>query len=608
MKLFLNRTTAALFALRSPAQTLFTALVLVALIGLEWTGRTAKTDVQDIVYALFLLGLCGVVAVWHRRRPLVWVDWAMARGSRLFRWTKALRYDHGIDFRGSPAFPNRIPLSAWFLGFGLIFWAAVGVLVWEWVPGGWRAVGVKTSYLLYLTVMVVVWMVLLTGLMGGLFLPLMTLDRRLQNLFGDSDRRLVVFVLSVSYLFVVTAAAAFVPVVAPLAVCAVAVGVAFGWAARSDQSQIAILWRGARNGVVYAVPIHRAIAGGAGLLLLAFVALLINGRCGRLLTHVEPTDTMPLTASLAALVAWTVPGLIAFAFLRIREKQRNDPANRTPTRLHLQNRLSVAAGELATRTIASWSWNVTQETGRARTEDLSLELVHPELSEATEFDPQWPLKVTPTDLENPLVKDRLIRRDEIHLRRQLFRGLNKLIKRGVEVRKEKGGGFWLAPHWWFIEGLGREDGGKSRRTDDGSESELLRRIGPPFSEVFGERPRQHLHQVLRAVQIDVIYIEDGVPLKSLTKVLRAVFEIYDVHAGKKIVDDHSFQGIPKVRCMVHEFSPTRTIPPVSHYRQPKFDDLSRGRVLHIFRDKGEYEEVIETPRDFDYVPSPALVG
>jgi hypothetical protein len=607
MKLLTTLTSAAL-PLRSSAQVLFTAVVLAAVVGLELAGRSARSDAQDSIYGLVLVGLVGLVAVWHRRRPLAWVDWLAARSARLLRWLRGWRYDHGIDFRGAPPLPRRVPRAVWVLAGGLLAWAAVGVVIWDLVPGGWRTVGVKTSYVLYLLVMVFGWAVLITGLMAGLFLPMVALDRRLMDSVSDSDRRLLVLFTAVSYLIAVTAAAAMVPVVTPLVVCGVAVGVAVGWAARPDQSEIAILWRGAKGGPVFAVPVHRVIAGGVAVLVLGLIALVTNGRTGRLLSHVEPADAMPFTASLAALVAWTAPGLLLLLLVRVREKRRTDPANRTPPSVHLTNKLSPEAGEQARRVLAGWGWAVRTAPARPADDDVPIVLVHPELSEATEFDPQWPLKVAPAALAIPEVKDRLARRDEIRLRRRVFRGLDRLIKRGIAARGgKKGGGFWLAPHWWFIDGLGREDGGKAKRTEDG-ESELLRRIGPSFAEVFGERPRQHLHRMLRAVQVDVIYVEDGVPLKSLTKVMRAVFEVYDVHGGKKVVDDHCFRGIPKVRVMVHEFSPVKPLEPVSGYRQPKFDDLSRGRVLHVFRDKGDHEEVGDMPRDFDYVPSPVLVG
>ncbi len=607
MKL-LSSLASAILPVQSSVQAVFTALVVVAVVGLEWAGRTAHTDVQDVVYALMLVGLGGVVAVWHRRRPLPWVDWLGERGARLLRRLKAWRYEHGIDFRGAPPLPRKLPRVVWVIAAGLVVWAAAGPLVWEWVPGGWRTVGAKTSYVAYLVVLLAVWAVLLTGLMAGLFLPLVSLDRRLTDAIGDSDRRLVVLALSVSYLFVVTAAAAFVPVVAPLAVCGLAAGLAFGWAMRSDVGGVAVLWRRGRNGAVFAIPLHRVVAGGAAGLLLAFVALVLNGRGGRLLTPLEAGDAMPLTASLAALTIWTVPGLILLALFRVREKRRTDPANRTPPTVHVRNRLSAVAGERAARTFTGWGWAV--RSGEPHADDIRVELVHPELSEATEFNPVWPLKIAPADLDNPLVKERLERRDEIRLRRRVFRGLTAALKRAMADRKDRGGGFLLAPHWWFVGGLVREDGETRRRSADG-DLDPPRRVGPPYTEVFGVRPRQHLHRVLQAVQIDLIYVEDGVSLKSLERVFRAVFELYDVHAGQRRVDDHSFRGIPKVRVMVHEFSPLK--PPAETavtYRMPKFDDMNRGRVLHIFRDKGDHEELIDTPRDFDYVPSPSpmLVG
>ena len=170
--------------------------------------------------------------------------------------------------------------------------------------------------------------------------------------------------------------------------------------------------------------------------------------------------------------------------------------------------------------------------------------------------------------------------------------------------RAQGGGYWLAPHWWFFNGLGREDGDASKRAEDGEGS--LRSVGPPFSSVFGRRSRQHLHQILRGVEIDVIYVEDGVNLKQIVQVFRAIFEIYDVHAGSKRVDDHSFVGIQKVRVVVHDLAPEKPLVAVK-YRQPKFDDLSRGRVLHIFRDRGDYQEVSDTPFDYSSEPSPLLM-
>lgn len=606
MKLLQSIDVLLRLPVRSWVQIGFTLAVLAAVVTLEFVGRRSTSDIQDSLYALVLLGLVGAVAVWHRRRPLAWVGWLLRRGAKLLKRLKTVRSAHGIDFRGTPTLPRRIPFGIWAGGVGLLLVTVGGAVVWEFAPGGWRAGGLYTSYVLYLAVVTVVWVLLLAALMAGLFLPMLILDRRLADSFADNDRRLVVFFTSLGYLFVVTAAAAFIPVVVPLVVCLFGVGVAVWWAAKPHLSDIAILWRNARTQTVYSVPMHRVVAALSSVVVLGLVAMVVNARGGRLFGSVEANDPMPLTASLAGLVAWTLPGLLVLLVSRVRDKQKADPANRDPMAVYLRNKLSPEAGQKAKAVLRGWGWTVRDGLDRPDPDDVHVQMVHPEVSEATEFDPVWPLKVSPADLDNPLVKERLERRDEIHLRRRMFKGLSKLLKKGYESRKGKGGGFWLAPHWWFIDGLGREEGGKSKRTEDG-EGDLLRRVGPPFDKAFGKRPRQYLHKVLRAVQVDVIYIEDGVPLKAVVKVLRQLLEVYDVHAGKKPVDDHTFRGIPKVRVMVHEFSPVKP-PTAVTYKQPKFDDLSRGRVLHLFKDKGDSEEVSDVPMDFDYVPSPMLVG
>ena len=41
-----------------------------------------------------------------------------------------------------------------------------------------------------------------------------------------------------------------------------------------------------------------------------------------------------------------------------------------------------------------------------------------------------------------------------------------------------------------------------------------------------------------------------------------------------------------------------------NYPEPRFEDLGRARILHVFRDRGEHEELIENPFDFSSSPVP----
>jgi hypothetical protein len=161
-----------------------------------------------------------------------------------------------------------------------------------------------------------------------------------------------------------------------------------------------------------------------------------------------------------------------------------------------------------------------------------------------------------------------------------------------------GGGFWLAPHWWFVEGVGREDADTA-----GEDAPPL--VGPAYSRVIPARARQHAHAVLRATHVDMIFVEDGVTFRNLERALRVLTELYDVHGGQRRAEELHFRGVPKVKVMIHEYEPGNPFRS-ELYPEPKFDDLSRVRVLHIFRDRGGHEELIEPP--FDWSSTPAPVG
>lgn len=603
MKLLASALTLSI-PVRASGQVLFSMGVISGLLALEILGRAFTSDVQDGLGALALITLAGAVAFWHRRRPLDWVSWLVKRVNRATDRLSKMKYEHGIDFRGTPPLPHRLPRFAWWITLVLFAWGAASVGVWYLLPGGWRAIGVQTSYVFYLLILLILWSLLFVGLLAGLFVPMMLLDRWLRESLSDSDRRVVLILAGFTYIFAITGAAAYFPVAGVMAVCAATAVIAAYWCIRPGHAELALLWKSRPSGRIYSVPAPRLIAGGVILLVIAYTDLILTGMSGRLLTSIEAEDSMPLTGSLAALVAWTTPGLIAILTARLYTVWRSNPSQRTPPTIHVQSPRASDSLERITAIVSKWGFRVRADDGKPKATEVGLVLVHPELSEATEFDPRWPLKVSFTDLQNGAVRERFVRRDEIQIRRRFFRGLRTLMKQARAEDRTQGGGYWLAPHWWFFNGLGREDGDATKRAEDGEGS--LRSVGPPFGSVFGRRVRQHLHRVLRAVEVDVIYIEDGVRLKQLVQVFRALLEIYDVHGGRKRVDDHSFVGIPKVRVVVHDLTPEKPLIVVK-YRQPKFDDLSRGRVLHIFRDRGDYEEVSDIPYDYSSEPSPLLM-
>jgi hypothetical protein len=584
-----------------PAGGWFTLAVCGFLLVLEVAGRYfAVTDFHDGLLGFALLVVVLAIAARHRRAPLGWVRGLGNWGRRLGESLAALRYDHGIDLRGTPPIPRRTPPAVWLVIFVLLLWGGLAAAAWVAFPTGWRAVGVYSSYTLYLVCLILLWAMLLTITFAGVFVPVAVLDRWLKRWLGDTDRRGAEVAAAVSYAVLVSAVAWVVPPAVVLGLClAVALGAWLVYLPKGKDGA-AVLWRSGPDRPVYAVPVRRVLALITLLASLLVFDVLLTAGGGRLFGPPRADDAMPITALFGTVAAWLIPMLLIVAALRLRSARRNDPARRTAPTTHVGGPDPVAVRR-ASAAIRAWGWRVRSAPAPRESGQVGVTVVPQELSEAKEFDPRWPLKVSVADLEAGEVKQRLDRRDEIQVRRQLFRGLQKLFKRAGAFKGPAGGGFWLAPHWWFVDGVGRED------ADANPEDNAPPLVGPPYSRVIPVRARQHAHAILRATQVDMIFVEDGVTFKNLERVLRVIAELYDVHGGKRPAEDLHFRGLPKVKVMIHEYEPGNPFRS-DQYPEPKFDDLSRVRVLHVFRDRGGHEERVEPPFDFSWSPAPVLVG
>ncbi|HEY3787660.1 MAG TPA: hypothetical protein VGL71_02340, partial [Urbifossiella sp.] len=251
----------------------------------------------------------------------------------------------------------------------------------------------------------------------------------------------------------------------------------------------------------------------------------------------------------------------------------------------------------ASAAIRSWGWRTQVQPTLRESGTVGVIVVNPGESEAAEFDPHWPLKVCREDLIEGNVRPRLERRDEIQVRRQFFRGLAKLFKRASSFKGPGGGGYWLAPHWWFIDGISREE------SDGREEQAAPPSVGPPYHRILAARSRQQIYRVLRATQVDMIFVEDGVGYRKIEKVIRVLMELYDVHGGKRKAEELHFRGLPKIRVMIHDYEPGNPFQS-NVYPEPKVDDLMRVRVLHVFRDRGGEAVEVEPPFDFSWSPAP----
>ncbi len=580
-----------------PAGGWFTLAICGFLVGLEIVGRYAATDFHDFLAGCALLIAIMAVVTRHRREPLGWVrgigNWSRWLGGSL----PILRYDHGLDFRGSPPVPRSSPPEAWILAAGLLVWSGLAAAAWAAFPSGWRQIGIYTSYTLYLFFLLVLWTILLAVTVVGVYVPVAVLDKWLKRWLGDTDRRGAEVAAVMVYAVLVSLIAWAIPPTWILGLCLVVSVLAWTIYLPKGSDGAAVLWRAGPDKPVYAVPFQRLIPLMAGLASLLVFAVLLTACGGRLFDPMRTDDSMPLTALCGAIAAWFMPGLLLVVGLRLLTARQSDPARKTVPTAHVDGSNTVDV-QRAAKAIAGWTWQVRFAPVRRERGQVGVVVVPQEQSEATEFDPRWPLKVSIADLENGKVKERLDRRDEIQVRRQLFRGLQKLFKRASEFKGPSGGGFWLAPHWWFLESMAREDA-------DNPDESAPTLVGPPYHRVIPSRARQHAYAVLRATQVDMIFVEDGVTFKNLERVLRVITELFDVHGGRRRAEELHFRGLPKVKVMIHEYEPGNPFRS-DIYPEPKFDDLSRVRVLHIFRDRGGHEERVEPPYDFSWTPAPAL--
>ena len=128
-------------------------------------------------------------------------------------------------------------------------------------------------------------------------------------------------------------------------------------------------------------------------------------------------------------------------------------------------------------------------------------------------------------------------------------------------------------------------------------------VGPAFHRVMTRAARHHLYQLMRALEIDLVFVEDGVKFRRLIKVFRRMFEVYDKHDGRKPAEDIHFVGLPGTRVMIHDFQLDEPFKSET-YPEPKYDYLGRARILHVFKDRNEQEDLIEPPFDITRTPVP----
>lgn len=180
----------------------------------------------------------------------------------------------------------------------------------------------------------------------------------------------------------------------------------------------------------------------------------------------------------------------------------------------------------------------------------------------------------------------------------MVRGLEFLFKRKARLNPTKGTGVWIALQYWYVTGMSRDES-----EPDEEASTLENNIGPEYHKLFPPETRFHFWEICEALQIDLILVEDGITFRRFVRVLRMMFEIYDMHSGQQRAEEMHFTGLPGVKVVLHEFDLAyQEKLGRDDYPEPNYDELARGRVMHIFKDREEHEERVEPPKVDDWVP------
>ena len=171
-------------------------------------------------------------------------------------------------------------------------------------------------------------------------------------------------------------------------------------------------------------------------------------------------------------------------------------------------------------------------------------------------------------------------------------------------RRDRGEGFLFAPHWWPSDRMYRD----TWHEDDLTEGSA----GPDFQHHYGQPARRLLRQLLRALAIDLVYIEDGVPSALLPRVFAALFHHYDATGGgqgarDQVLAERDLAAPPGVHLALQEIELDVPAKGLGPYKEPSYESLSRARVLLVLRVRGGADEEVEDNDPFAWSREPGWV-
>lgn len=579
---------------------------LVALVIMEVFGRQSTSDVGDALGVLGLTMLVLITLIWHREVGLGWVRSFLSAANRIVESLMDRQASIGIDFRAGTLDPFGYPRLLRVLLFATVSLAAIGCF-WNGVPmADLRGFLAGRFFVGYLFVLTVLWGALLFLIMTTLLLFCMLVhDAFVANSLDPTNRSLrgeaLTLALSAGALGLagffldpsVALAVSFALLAALLitAILPVTHPVKMVWKSRATGGElrgVSVRWLSAMEGI-------QLVMGVTAFSFLALGNITLNGTG-------PVSTTIPITDILGRVLAWTGAlgggAYLSFVLAMLWLGFRLDPRRPSRPSLHVTGIDSRDERRRVQRMYQAIGWDVRFDPAPPRRADVCIQLVEEAVPET--FGPtRWPLRVTREEVGRRVVLERMLRRDRVQKRRRLVKGLGRLFKIVAGRKFERGEGFWIGVHHWFVLGLSRDE--SEEDFDRYRDTWMRQHIGPSFSRCIDWPARQHLHHVLWCLDVDLIFLEDGVGFRGFEKVLRILFELYDTYGSSQRLEERMLRGIPKVRAIIQEVGLENEFSSDT-YPEPDYEDIGRARVLHIFKDRGGDVDLVETPADRDRVP------
>ena len=566
--------------------------------ALEVLGRTSPNEWVD---ALGVLGITLALTLAVGRLEEEERRVRLRRlGTRLRSKLAGWRLRSGLDLRGTPALQASHPWRyAWLLAGIAVSLVAVLASCSSW-PTGVRGVLQQVSGLIYLTLLFGLWSFLGLGTLTRWVASFAAVDDKLDNIRRKhrwiEKRRSMYGTLGFGAFMVVSLAGLFLPPWIPLAIVAVTVLI-YILAVRAPGSSLFMIWKcPARDGGPYASRwICWDVALIFGLAMLLTIPIVMS--TGQRLAAVPFTDSS-LSTFLGGCFAWSLalfaPACLGYVATRLRGAWNADPSRPARIRVHVAGVRDEAQEYLLRTALEGAGFTAGFHPEGPAPTDVALRLDESHIGGDVfdDFFAAWPRRTAPGEFGTKELETSLRRRAHLQYRRILFRRLKTILKNARSKKYERGEGYWIAPHLWFATHLTRD-------TDEETRSA----IGPAYRDVIPREALNHLWNVMKDADIDLVFLEDGVRFTSFRRVMAAVFEFHDLFGERPLEDGRHFSGIPGVRVMIHEFHIEEPLQPKG-YPEPDYEDLGRARILHIYKDRGGDEVSDDIPDDLSSLPIP----